>query len=148
MVHGRSRRRAWALALREEGLPEGPCVEADFSAGSGAVATRTLLDLAEPPTAIVYANDLMAIAGTATAVGRGLDVPRDLSVTGFDDTEVAAHLRPSLTTVRTDPFSWGRAAAERLTALVEGAPTDTDPVLPPPSLVVRDSTAAPPDHQS
>jgi DNA-binding LacI/PurR family transcriptional regulator len=147
-VHSGSRREAWAAALRAAGLPEGPMVPADFSAQGGAAATATLLDLAEPPTAVVYANDLMAIAGTATAVGRGLDVPRDLSVTGFDDTEVAAHLRPSLTTVRTDPFSWGRAAAERLTALVEGAPTDTDPVLPPPSLVVRDSTAAPPDHQS
>ena len=147
-VHSGSRREAWAGALRAAGLPEGPLVSGDFSAQGGAAATATLLDLAEPPTAVVYANDLMAIAGTAAAVGRGLDVPRDLSVTGFDDTEVAAHLRPSLTTVRTDAFSWGRAAAERLTALVEGNPTNTDPVLPPPSLVVRDSTAAPPDHQS
>ena len=72
MVHGRSRRAAWADALAAAGLPDGDCVEADFSAGSGAEATHALLDLAEPPTAIVYANDLMAMAGhvrRALAVG-------------------------------------------------------------------------------
>jgi len=144
-VHSGSRREAWAEALRAAGLPAGPVVPADFSAGGGAAATSALLDLADPPTAIVYANDLMAIAGTAVAFGRGLEVPRDLSVTGFDDTEVAAHLRPALTTVRTDAFSWGRAAADRLTALVGGAPETDPPALAPPDLVVRDSTAAPPD---
>jgi DNA-binding LacI/PurR family transcriptional regulator len=139
MAHGRSRRQAWALALREEGLPEGPCVEADFSAGSGAVATRTLLDLADPPTAVVYANDLMAMAGLSVAAARGVDVPRDLSVTGYDNTEIAAHLQPSLTTVSTDVVAWGRAAAGRLLELVDRLPlTPVD--LPPARLVVRAST--------
>ena len=53
-----------------------------------------LLDLAEPPTAVVFANDLMAMAGLAVALARGVDVPGDLSVTGFDDIELAAHLQP------------------------------------------------------
>ena len=95
---------------------------------------------------MVYANDLMAIAGAALAAGRGLDVPTDLSVTGFDDTEVAAHLRPALTTIRTDAFGWGRAAADRLTRLVGGTETikpDLNQTMPPPRLVVRDSTAPP-----
>jgi LacI family repressor for deo operon, udp, cdd, tsx, nupC, and nupG len=139
MVHGRSRRQAWALALREEGLPEGPCVEADFSAGSGAVATRTLLDLEEPPTAVVYANDLMAMAGLSVAAARGVDVPGDLSVTGYDNTEIAAHLQPSLTTVSTDVVAWGRAAAGRLLELVDRLPL-TPVELPPARLVVRAST--------
>ena len=142
-VHGVSRREAWAGALRAAGLPGSPHVTADFSAAGGAAATAALLDLAEPPTAIVYANDLMAIAGTALAATRGVDVPGDLSVTGFDDTEVAAHLLPPLTTVRTDAFGWGRAAALRLMALVEGTPT-SNPDLPPPRLVVRSSTGPPP----
>ena len=89
-------------------LPEGPCVEADFSAEAGAAATRELLDLAEPPTAIVYANDLMAIAGLAVAVSRGIDVPGQLSITGYEDTELAAHVQPPLTTVSTDVIGWGR----------------------------------------
>ena len=139
MVHGRSRRTAWADALREAGLPEGICVEADFSAESGAAATRELLDLAEPPTAIVYANDLMAMAGLSLAVSRGVDVPGQLSVTGYDDMEIAAHLQPSLTTVSTDVVAWGRAAATRLLELIDGR--DPQPVhLPEARLVVRAST--------
>ncbi len=141
-VHSASRHEAWAGALRDAGLPPGPLERADFSARQGALATTRLLDLAEPPTAIAYANDLMAIAGSAVAAGRGMDVPGDLSIAGFDDTEVAAHLRPALTTVRTDAFAWGRAAAVRLTDLVAGnvAPKIE---LPSPQLVIRDSTAAP-----
>ena len=139
LVHGRSRRTAWARALRDAGLAEGPCLEADFSAESGATATRHLLDLSEPPTAIVYANDLMAMAGMSLAQSRGFSVPRDLSVTGYDDTEIAAHLQPSLTTVSTDVIGWGRAAATRLLELIDRQPP-TDIVLPPTRLVVRSST--------
>jgi DNA-binding LacI/PurR family transcriptional regulator len=141
-VHGVSRREAWAGALRAAGLQEGPCIRSDFSAQGGAAATKELLELPEPPTAIVYANDLMAIAGMAAASARGLDIPGDLSITGFDDTEVAAHLQPPLTTVRTDAFGWGRAAADRLLALVGGEATSPAP-LPPPQLIVRASTAPP-----
>ncbi len=143
MVHGRSRRTAWAQALAEAGLPEGICVEADFSAESGAAATRTLLDLAEPPTAIVFANDLMAMAGLSLAVSRGVNVPGELSVTGFDDMEISAHLQPSLTTVSTDVVAWGRAAATQLLEMVDGvtvSPVD----LPPARLVVRASTGPAP----
>jgi DNA-binding LacI/PurR family transcriptional regulator len=142
MVHGASRRRAWSETLRAAGLPEGPCVEADFSAEAGAAATRQLLDLAEPPTAIVYANDLMAIAGLAVAVSRGIDVPGRLSLIGYEDTELAAHVQPPLTTVGTDVIGWGRAAARRLLELIEGRPATETP-LRPPRLVVRGSTAAP-----
>ena len=124
MVHGRSRREAWAATLHAADLPEGPCVEADFSAEGGAAATRELLDLADPPTAIVYANDLMAIAGLAVAVSRGIDVPGQLSITGYEDTELAAHVQPPLTTVRSDVIGWGRAAAARLLELIEQRPAD------------------------
>ncbi len=143
MVHGRSRREAWAACLDAHGLDPGPHVEADFSAEAGADATRRLLDLAEPPTAVVYANDLMAIAGIAVAAARGIDVPGDLSIAGFDDTELAAHLQPPLTTVTTDVVGWGRAAATRMLALVDRRePTRTD--LTPPRLVVRGSTGPAP----
>ncbi|MGH8893003.1 MAG: LacI family DNA-binding transcriptional regulator [Actinomycetes bacterium] len=144
LVHGVSRREAWAGALRSAGLPVGPCVVADFSAAGGAAATKELLDRVDPPTAIVYANDLMAIAGMSTAIGCGIGVPADLSITGFDDTEVAAHLQPPLTSVRTDAIGWGRAAALRLLALLDGRDTP-EPHLSPPELVVRASTAPPPD---
>jgi len=146
MVHGHSRQRAWSMALLRAGLAEGPCIEADFSAESGAAATRQLLDLAEPPTAIVYANDLMAMAGVSLAQSRGIAVPRDLSITGYDDTEIAAHLQPSLTTVSTDVLEWGRAAATRLLELIDSRPP-TDIVLQPTRLVVRNSTGPVPTHR-
>ncbi|CUR60766.1 Transcriptional regulator [metagenome] len=152
LVHGKSRRAAWARTLEKAGLPEGDCIETDFSAEEGAKATRTLLDLAQAPTAIVFANDLMAIAGLAVAVGRGIDVPGRLSIIGYEDTELAAHMQPPLTTVSTDVIGWGRAAAGRLLALIQDRPRllaliqdrpagDLD--LQAPRLVVRGSTASP-----
>ena len=139
MVHGQSREAAWAAALEKAGLPRGQCVEADFSAEAGAAATRMLLDSAQPPTAIAYANDLMAMAGLSVAQSRGISVPGELSITGYDDTEIAAHIVPSLTTVRTDVLEWGRAAATRLLELVENRSGSTFE-LTPPQLVVREST--------
>lgn len=143
MVHGRSRREAWSTALKQSGLQEGPCVVGDFSAEAGAAATRQLLDLPEPPTAIVFANDLMAMAGLSLAVGRGVDVPGALSITGYDDSEIAAYLQPSLTSVGTDVIEWGSAAATRLLELIGDRPA-TEVVLQPPQLVVRRSTGPAP----
>lgn len=144
-VHAVSRRSAWAEALQAAGLPLGTCVHSDFSAAGGAKATKALLDHTQPPTAIVFANDLMAVAGMSTAQRRGVDVPGALSVTGFDDSPVSAHLQPALTTVRTDAVGWGAAAAQTLLALVAGEPAPTLR-LSPPELVVRASTAPPPSR--
>ncbi|MEO8555862.1 MAG: LacI family DNA-binding transcriptional regulator [Actinomycetota bacterium] len=143
-VHGLSRRAAWASAVRDAGLAPGVCITSDFSAQGGADATNQLLDLADPPTAIVYANDLMAIAGMSTAIGRGVDVPGQLSITGFDDTSLAAYLQPALTTARTDVVGWGRASANRLLAII-GGEVGAEIDLPAPEFVIRASTA-PPRH--
>lgn len=141
-LHGYGRRQAWARTLATLGLPPGPESTADFSAASGAAATRELLALAEPPTAIVYANDVMAIAGMTVARELGLAVPDDLSVTGFDDALLAAHVHPALTTVRTDTFLFGQQAARTLLVLIDGQePADVQ--LPPAELVVRETTAPP-----
>ncbi len=142
-VHGRSRRVAWERALRRHGLEPGQVIAGDFTAAAGAAATRTLLGAAERPTAIVYANDLMAIAGITVAHELGVRVPQDVSMTGFDDTELAAHVRPPLTTIRMDAVGWGRAAARTLLAAIEGEEAP-DVELPPAQLVVRQSTASPP----
>jgi DNA-binding LacI/PurR family transcriptional regulator len=139
-LHGVTRRVAWESTLAAHALPPGPCVVSDFSAVGGANATRTLLRRADPPTAIVYANDVMAIAGLTVARECGIDVPRELSITGFDDTELAAHVSPALTSVRTDPFGWGRAAARTLLDLIDGKPA-ADVEMPPARLVLRASTA-------
>ena len=142
LVHSLSRKTAWANAVANAGLPPGPCITADFSAQSGAEATNVLLDLDEPPTAIVFANDLMAIAGMSTAIGRGVQVPCQLSVTGFDDAPLSAYIQPALTTVRTDVVGWGHAAARQLLAVIDHE-SGADINLPTPEFVIRASTAPP-----
>ncbi|GAA3293390.1 LacI family DNA-binding transcriptional regulator [Dactylosporangium vinaceum] len=145
-LHGWTRRRAFEDALADAGLGATAVVEADFSAAGGARATRALLDLAEPPTAIVCANDLMAIAGLSVALEYGIAVPSQLSFTGFDNTELSGYVAPPLTTVSTDPYLWGRLAADTLLSLIAGDPVD-DVAVPPAALIVRGSTApAPATH--
>jgi DNA-binding LacI/PurR family transcriptional regulator len=138
-VHSEVRRRAWADELAELELEPGPLVDADFTGASGARATHELLDLSRPPTAIIYANDLMAIAGMSVATDRGIRVPHDLSIVGFDDIPLAPYIVPPLTTVRQDVFEWGRVCAQTLVSIVEGR--TPEPVsLPPVEFIVRGST--------
>ncbi|MGO4472393.1 LacI family DNA-binding transcriptional regulator [Arthrobacter sp. M-10] len=138
-IHGRSRRLAWQNAMAKAGLGAGSFIEADFTAAGGLAATAELLRSAQRPTAIIYANDLMATAGQSYAQSLGLAVPDDLSITGYDDTELARYLNPPLTTVPADPLLWGRVAAQQLLSLLGGAPAE-DVYLPSPKLVVRAST--------
>ncbi len=140
-VHSDLRRNAWADEMVQLGLDPAPVVIADFSGASGARATHELLDLPQPPSAIVYSNDLMAIAGISAATDRGIRVPHDLSVVGFDDVPLATYVVPPLTTVRQEVVAWGRACARTLVAIVEGRePEETN--LPPVEFIVRGSTAA------
>jgi DNA-binding LacI/PurR family transcriptional regulator len=138
-VHSEVRRTAWADELAQLGLEPGPLVEADFTGASGARATHELLDLSRPPTAIIYANDLMAIAGMSAATDRGIRVPHDLSIVGFDDIPLAPYIVPPLTTVDQDVFEWGRVCARTLVAIVEGREPETVE-LPPVQFIVRGST--------
>lgn len=145
MLHGRRRRVEFEGALRSSGLEPELIVETDFGAADGARATADLLGRSDPPTAIVYANDPMAIAGIGVAHSLGQRVPHDLSIAGFDGSEIGAHLYPALTTVATDVAAWGAAAARMLIASIAGEhPMDVE--LPPARLVIRESTAAPASH--
>ncbi|SHG16526.1 transcriptional regulator, LacI family [Jatrophihabitans endophyticus] len=141
-LHVRSRREAWEATLTAAGLAADLLVHTDFSAGEGAGATDRLLSRRVPPTAITYANDVMAMAGLAVAQRRGLAVPTDLSITGFDDVELAHYANPPLTTVRTDVAGWGTAAAHALLAAVADA-TARDVDLPPARMIARASVAPP-----
>jgi LacI family transcriptional regulator len=73
--------------------------EGNWEYASGAAATRSLLALADPPTAIVFANDRMAVGGYAALAAAGLRVPRDLSVIGYDDQPICQELDPPLTSL-------------------------------------------------
>ena len=142
-IHGCSRRRAWEGAMVRGGLKTDLFVEADFTAAAGAAATADLLRRRDRPTAIVFANDLMAIAGLSFAQSQGIAVPADLSITGYDNTELASFLNPPLTTISTDPVLWGRVAAQVLLDELNGVRSG-DIVLPEPQLVLGGSTGPAP----
>ncbi|MEV0588801.1 LacI family DNA-binding transcriptional regulator [Nonomuraea sp. NPDC050310] len=137
--HSTSRLDAWRQAMLSRGLPADLHDAGHFTGQGGAAATRRLLD--GRPTAIIYASDLMAIAGMSVAREAGLELPGDLSVTGFDDNPEAAHLHPPLTTVKQDPVAVGALAAEVLLAQIDGRHITPEP--PAPQLIVRASTAPP-----
>lgn len=142
-VHSWARARAYVQAVGSRALLR----EADFTAGSGRAATAELLALPDRPTAILYANDTMAIAGASYAQSRGLTVPDALAVAGFDDDHLAAHLSPALTSVSTDPARRGRVATTRLLADVAGDPP-TSVTVDCTVLQLRASTAARAPHHS
>ena len=81
----------------------------------------------------------MALAGIAVAQRAGLSVPQDLSVSGFDDSDIARYVYPSLTSVATDAVEWGAAAARSLLAAIAGTAFD-DAELAPARLIAREST--------
>ncbi|MFJ6079488.1 LacI family DNA-binding transcriptional regulator [Pseudarthrobacter sp. NPDC092419] len=144
-IHGRSRRRAWESAMARAGLDVDLFESSDFTASGGAAATAELLNRPQPPTAIVYANDLMATSGQSYAQSRGINIPGDLSITGYDNAEFTQYLNPPLTTISADPMLWGRQAASVLLNQLNGSHTGDDVHLPAPKLLVRRSTGpAPP----
>ena len=144
LLHGGRRRAEFEAAMHAARLEPAGIVPTDFTATAGARATVLLLDSPEPPTAIVYANDPMAIAGMSVAQSRGLSVPRELSVIGFDGSDIGRHLDPRLTSVATDIQSWGRAACRALLDHIDGVEV-SDLELAPARLLDGDSTAPPPD---
>lgn len=144
MLHGSRRRDAFETAMRRNGLKPYQIIETDFKAADGAEATRRLLALKQRPTAIVYANDPMAVAGLGAAQRAGLAVPRDLSITGYDGFDIAEYVHPALSTVLTDAVSWGMVAARVLLRLISGDSTE-DTNLPAARFVARESTGPVPD---
>jgi DNA-binding LacI/PurR family transcriptional regulator len=143
MIHGGRRRESFDDAMQNAGLDSSLVIETNFSVSEGADATRRLLEATHPPTAIVFANDPMAIAGLGVAQQRGLRVPADLSITGFDGTDISAYVFPALTTITSDPVEWGRVAARTLLDQIATG-TAATMALPPAQLLVRESTAPPP----
>lgn len=115
----------------------------DYDQATSADAARELLALSDRPTAIFAANDLSAIATIGVARTLGLDVPRDLSVVGFDNVPESVMVTPALTTVDQSIQLMGERAIELLVELLAGRQPEDVHVRLPTRLVVRDSCAAP-----
>ena len=129
LEHVRVREASWRAAVAAAGLAPGPVTHADPEAL-----------LRQGPTAVVCASDVLALAVVAAARSLGLDVPGDVSVTGFDDSPLAALASPALTSVRVDYAEFGEAVTRALLAEIGGAPAP-EYAPSPPELVVRASTA-------
>lgn len=130
-------------AAREHGqsLPPKRVVYANFDRNSGAAAAAELLDAVPGLTAIVALNDAMAIGALATMRERGIPVPAEMTVVGFDDMPIASDVVPALTTIRLGMPEMGmRAMALALGPRTEDARVEHMPA----SLVRRDSSAPPP----
>lgn len=131
-------------ALREAGLGLGSelVLERPPAMVEGRAAMEALLALDRPPTAVFAASDILAIGAMHGARCRGLDIPRDISIIGFDDTDVAAYMHPPLTTIKVNAYEIGKLAAQVVldNAAGKSGPRhyclDTD-------LVIRASCAAP-----
>src|SRR5438552_10897735 len=139
------RRRGYRAALAAAGILPDPALETEAlpELDPGRAAAERLLDLPEPPTAIFAFNDNIAIGAIQAARARGLDVPEDLSVVGFDDVEHATIVTPALTTVRQPLAEMGRTAVSLLTRLLERQRFETLHIELATRLVVRESTGPP-----
>jgi LacI family transcriptional regulator len=145
----RDRFYGFSAALDAAGLSLDPAlVRADqFDVATGARLAHELLSSPNPPTAIMAADDELAVGVLATAHERGLRVPEDLSVTGFDDTPQAAWTTPPLTTVHQHLDGMGRMAVQTVLAMSAGRRPASRHVELATSLALRGSTATPPRHR-
>ncbi len=143
----RERRLGFEDALQAAGLtlPRSLIAQGNYTFETGVTAANRLLDLSPRPTAIFASNDEMAAGIVFAARERGISIPDELSVIGFDDTPIAAHIWPPLTTVRWPIVSMARAAARKLVGdMVGGQAASEQPSELPSTLVKRASVAAPP----
>jgi len=139
------RQQGYEEAIQAAGLPlqRTLMVHGDYRFESGMRAAERLLDLAPRPTAVFSSNDEMAAGLMHVARHRGLSVPQDLSIIGFDDTPIASHIWPPLTTVRWPITTMARAAGLKLIGDTERAAEDGDNALFVSTLIRRASVAAP-----
>ena len=144
------RKKGFDEALREAGiaLPESSWIDGRYDAETSYEKSRTLLTSSNPPTAIFYYSDTMAIAGLRAAADLGVRVPRDLSIVGYDDIQFSRFSVPRLTTVRQDSRVMGKFIGEKVMELIADNPDDPELKGPawkeellPVTLKVRESTA-------
>jgi DNA-binding LacI/PurR family transcriptional regulator len=144
----RARLDGYRAAMDAAGAPVGDLVRTgtDLSVGTGLALGLDLLTLPDRPTAIFTANDLLALGVYDAARAVGIRIPQELSVVGFDDLPVARWVGPKLTTVRQPLVEMATAATRLLLSLLRGEEPPLSRIELATDLVVRESTATPPDH--
>ena len=137
-------------ALAEGAIAQDPALirRTEIGVETATAATRSLLALPEPPTALFAVTDAMAIGALRAARERGVRVPQRLAVVGMDDIEMSAYTDPPLTTVRIAKDAMGRLAADWLIGLIEGAAADRMSPAVPAELIVRGTCGGSPVHRA
>ncbi|MFG2133267.1 LacI family DNA-binding transcriptional regulator [Streptomyces sp. NPDC048751] len=145
LLCSRARFDGYRAALEAAGIPVDASlvVPGDFHPESGFTGCNTLLDLPEPPTALFAASDQMALGAIEALRRRGLRVPEDMSVVGFDDLPEVRWSAPPLTTVRQPLADMGKVAVRTVLRLARDEQPDSPRVELGTELVIRSSTAAP-----
>ncbi len=136
-------RGATARARQQRAERDFVVMNGDFSIESGAVGAERLLGRREPPTAIFCFNDEMAMGAVETAKRRGLRVPLDLSIVGFDDIRFARCIDPPLTTIAQPMRAIGEGTVRLLLEILSGDAIAPESVTLPHTLTIRSSTAPP-----
>ncbi|MEZ4508170.1 MAG: LacI family DNA-binding transcriptional regulator [Eubacteriales bacterium] len=140
-----NRMRGYLDALEEAGIAQDESLiayaSADYSFASGKQAARELLSLPEPPSAIFCVSDILALGVIAAAGKMGLQVPWDLSVTGFDDVDYTTMFHPYLTTVSVPCYDLGRRSMQLLYDQIAQKPGAEREVYLPHKVIVRETTA-------
>ncbi|GBU13912.1 lactose operon repressor [Enterobacterales bacterium] len=141
-VSARLRHQGWLEALSQQQIAPCATLQGDWSAASGYQLALSLLNHSPRPTAILVANDQMALGVLRAVHERGLRVPEHISVVGYDDTEDSAYFQPPLTTIKQDFRQLGGESVSRLVEELEpNAARQKNSLLLPTLLVVRNTTA-------
>ncbi|MEU1894192.1 LacI family DNA-binding transcriptional regulator [Streptomyces pristinaespiralis] len=143
--HSSIRAAAFEATMRQLGLEQGRQISTGFDGKEGARATRSLLLSADRPTAIVYDNDIMAVAGAGVAAEMGFVIPDDVSLLAWDDSQLCRITHPTLSAMSHDVHHFGAEVARTLFAVLDGTHTGALQV-PTPSLTPRGSTAPAPQR--
>jgi LacI family transcriptional regulator len=148
METGRNRLDGYKAGLTELGLPvvEELVAYGDYRQDRSYAATQKLVTMAHPPTAILVCSEIMMGAALRCFKDHGIEVPRELSVIGFDDPPWASFFSPAITTLREERFYMGRLACDTLIATIQGANTEfrrTPEIMLRTELIVRESCAPP-----
>ncbi|BFV55431.1 LacI family DNA-binding transcriptional regulator [Kitasatospora sp. CMC57] len=140
--HSAIRARAFEATVRELGLDSGRQVATAFADEEGARATRSLLLSPERPTAILFDNDIMAVAAAGVAAEMGLTIPEDLSLLAWDDSQLCRLTHPPLSAMSHDVHGFGAEVARTLFEVIDRGKADSRQVATP-SLTPRGSTGPP-----
>ncbi len=128
-------------AMKDHNIPihEDWLIQGDFNVDSGKIALQKLLAMKDPPTAIICANDLMALGVLMEAKRIGLKIPDDLSVMGYDGIETALYTNPALTTMKQPAEDMGYAATEMLIQRLNGSNCSQEVKIFPAELIPGES---------